>query len=683
MKNNSNNLTSKDDFAVCLFMIVKNESKIISRCFDSAFQFVDFFSICDTGSTDNTVEVVKTYFEEKNVKGKIYSKEWINFGHNRTESYDMAVKTAKYFGYNRSKVYFLTLDADQILRNANTNKKKLFDKNPICFDLSFVYDSGLIYPNSRLFYGAYNWKCCRRVHEFWTTDDVKYTSLNIGVDTVHIYDYDDGGNHSSKFEREKKLLLLESIDMPKDRRTFFYLGRTYSGVGKDKKAIKYFLKSVKKEGSYDEKFYAYYNAGLCYLQLNKPEKAFFNFLLSMNVDERRMEPLYEMIKYCRLNGKWTLLKNLMKLNKKEIPFNALFVETFVYEYKIDYEYSIAAYYLGENEKGRLCSEKILSHNKALWNDKFSVLSNIEFYIKRLNEHTDIKRIDIGKRAKTLFPLSKDKFYTKFNPFIAQSSDRIYILLRNSNYTIKDYKYLIYPEGKNTFLNKMLLLVCNNNFDIIEEHEIVEPKSEFNNDHIKGFEDVRITFFNNSLFCVGSSRERNSELTNKLYSFNINLEDYTMTSPLPLISPENRECEKNWLPYVENNEIKMIYDYSPLRILDINAKIISSTSDNTFNFRGSTSPIKLNEEDYLFVVHSTVGNTIPGKYFHRFVIMRNDKILKYSNIFYLYEKGIEYISSLAKVKNNIYIGYGSNDENAYIISLEENELNKMNWYYNNL
>jgi len=36
---------------ICLNMIVKNESKIIKRLFDSVLSIIDCYCICDTGST--------------------------------------------------------------------------------------------------------------------------------------------------------------------------------------------------------------------------------------------------------------------------------------------------------------------------------------------------------------------------------------------------------------------------------------------------------------------------------------------------------------------------------------------------------------------------------------------------------------------------------------------------------
>ena len=42
---------------ICLNMIVKNESKVITRLLESVSPIIDTYCICDTGSTDDTKEI--------------------------------------------------------------------------------------------------------------------------------------------------------------------------------------------------------------------------------------------------------------------------------------------------------------------------------------------------------------------------------------------------------------------------------------------------------------------------------------------------------------------------------------------------------------------------------------------------------------------------------------------------
>ncbi|MFR9069355.1 MAG: glycosyltransferase family 2 protein, partial [Paraclostridium sp.] len=78
-------------------MIVKNEEKNIGRCLDSIKEISDEIIIVDTGSTDRTIEICKSYF------AKIIQYKWNNdFSEARNISIDYATKD-----------YILFLDADE------------------------------------------------------------------------------------------------------------------------------------------------------------------------------------------------------------------------------------------------------------------------------------------------------------------------------------------------------------------------------------------------------------------------------------------------------------------------------------------------------------------------------------------------------------------------------------------
>ena len=51
-------------------MIVKNEAKIITKGLNSVVNYLDYWIICDTGSTDGTQKVIKEYFGEKKIPGE-------------------------------------------------------------------------------------------------------------------------------------------------------------------------------------------------------------------------------------------------------------------------------------------------------------------------------------------------------------------------------------------------------------------------------------------------------------------------------------------------------------------------------------------------------------------------------------------------------------------------------------
>ena len=47
------------DPSICLVMIVKNESQVIKKCLESVKDYIHYWVICDTGSTDGTQQIIK------------------------------------------------------------------------------------------------------------------------------------------------------------------------------------------------------------------------------------------------------------------------------------------------------------------------------------------------------------------------------------------------------------------------------------------------------------------------------------------------------------------------------------------------------------------------------------------------------------------------------------------------
>ena len=90
---------------ICLNMIVKDESHIIEETLKNITSHIDldYWVISDTGSTDNTKEIIKSFFEKKKIKGELHEDKWKDFGHNRTLALNHA--------YNKSDYIFL-FDAD-------------------------------------------------------------------------------------------------------------------------------------------------------------------------------------------------------------------------------------------------------------------------------------------------------------------------------------------------------------------------------------------------------------------------------------------------------------------------------------------------------------------------------------------------------------------------------------------
>jgi glycosyltransferase involved in cell wall biosynthesis len=218
---------------LCLCMIVKNESKNMTRLLDSVKCIIDYVSIVDTGSTDNTIGVIETWGKTNNVKTKVHQEPFRDFGYNRTHS---VIKAKEAFPMAD---YLLLSDADFVwevdLKPNGENKR--FDKRLLHAHKYMVTQNSdnLSYSNIRILSALVDWTCIGLTHEYWkeNTHQTKYKDEIIAatLTSIRIIDLEDGGCKHDKYERDARLLSrgLEdtTIEQSLKIRYTFYLAQTY------------------------------------------------------------------------------------------------------------------------------------------------------------------------------------------------------------------------------------------------------------------------------------------------------------------------------------------------------------------------------------------------------------------------------------------------------------------------
>src|SRR5712691_535667 len=128
---------------VCLAMIVRNEAHVIRRCLSSVLPIVDHWVIVDTGSTDETQDVVRECM--RTLPGMLVQRPWVDFGHNRTEAFDYACRHAD---------YVLVIDADETLEIADAFSKSALTAD--AYKLEVHYGS-TVYVRTQLLRSSLSW----------------------------------------------------------------------------------------------------------------------------------------------------------------------------------------------------------------------------------------------------------------------------------------------------------------------------------------------------------------------------------------------------------------------------------------------------------------------------------------------------------------------------------------------
>lgn len=365
-----------------LCMIVKNEAHVIRRCMDSLKRLIDYVLIIDTGSSDDTIDVINSWLIDNRILGEVIVEPWKNFAYNRTFALEK-MREKNFIDYA------LMIDADEILVFEDDFEVDSF-KGSLELD---IYDivtnmNGFIYNRPTL---TINSKDCRYdgvVHEFLVMDGSQSRSSACGFYNRPIQD-SDRNRGENKFLKDA-LLIEEALEGELSEwfvsRYTFYLAQCYRDGGKPELALSnYLLRS--QQGFWEEEVYiSLYSAANLMKDLGYSRAEILDTYLRANeVSPSRAEALYGYINYCRVNGLnqrgYITGKHAINITS---PSSSLFVESWVYDYGILDEFSIVSFWAGHYNQSKEACERLLSENKIPDHYYDRVKSNLQFAIDRLS-----------------------------------------------------------------------------------------------------------------------------------------------------------------------------------------------------------------------------------------------------------------------------------------------------------
>ena len=215
----------------CLLMIVRDESPIITRALNSLKNIFDSYIISDTGSTDDTIDVINTWMVKNNKSGEIVLNEWKNFGYNKSLLW-------KYAYENSKSKYFIFLDADEVfIKNETVPDSYLTIEDADKLYEELENSSENIYKIQTV-YGTLKyvrWNMCRNnqlyvwkqpVHEYFE-GTVNGSSKNI--DWIYNLARKEGNSsrNPDRYKLDADMLLEYLEENPNNDRATFYLAQTY------------------------------------------------------------------------------------------------------------------------------------------------------------------------------------------------------------------------------------------------------------------------------------------------------------------------------------------------------------------------------------------------------------------------------------------------------------------------
>lgn len=329
---------------ICVLIMMKDESHCILETLTSTSEYASEYIICDTGSTDNSIDICNNFFKKTNIKGQIFHHEWQNFGYNYSILYKL--------GKAHSKAdYLWQIDADDIIVGKMNVDNLTKDAYFVTFGNAFTYKRIQILKNTIA------WKHKGRIHGYvCPVDELLYYSGGILEGDYYIDSRRKGNRHKNIDPRTRyaqdALLLEEDVrDYPNEPRWRFYLAQCYFDSEQYVKSLENYKIRIEMGGWGEEVYFSRFRIAQIYEKLHKPIKETVNkYLECYKYHKHRAEPLYFVGVLYNRNGNHVMAKKYLSI-ASNIPCptteQSLFVSKDMYEWKINDELAGAYYGLGE------------------------------------------------------------------------------------------------------------------------------------------------------------------------------------------------------------------------------------------------------------------------------------------------------------------------------------------------
>ncbi len=309
-------------FSVAL--IAKNEEKTLPRLLES-LKGVEDIVLVDTGSTDKTIEVAKSFgvkvFEEKFdiiIDEKLAKKIDKLVGPNDIKTGDTAFNFAEARNWIAQKAQndmIFMPDCDEIVEWKLPEVEKLLDKgiDRLAYKFTFSFDKEgrpLIQFTHSKFYNRNKLYWVRNIHEILASKN-GLPWKEEWTDLIYLKHYQ---NHETNREQYLKGLAIDYAQNPYNDRNCHYFARELYYKGKWKEAIARFQEHIDKKGWKTEQAQSLIFMGDCYKKLGNIEEAKKCYALAQVKDPNRREPYLALADvYCN-EKKWVEAERLYRLS---------------------------------------------------------------------------------------------------------------------------------------------------------------------------------------------------------------------------------------------------------------------------------------------------------------------------------------------------------------------------------
>lgn len=449
------------DNLIHLSMIVKNGGKDFEEMLTRNINLFDRWTILDTGSTDNTIEIINKVLVGKK-KGELFQEPFINFRESRNRCLDLCGQKCK---------FIIILDDTYVAEGKLREFLNIVrgDQFSSSFSL-YIKSNDTEYCSNRIIKSENNLRYIYKIHE--VIQGKNNTNVCVPLEQCYINDLRSEYMEKRTIDRKQfdlKLLFEMIEEEPDNPRHLYYIAHTYNLLEKYELAYEYFLKRAKyNTGFIQEQIDSYFEAArLANFKLNKDWKTCFDlYLKSYELDKTRPDSMYFIgIHYYLQEDKETAFKYFKTAFEIGYPIHAQhsLKPTLSYHFLPKFLCELC-YIFKDYELGLKSASLFLEKNKQT-EDYFMVMKSWYDIYKKLNEH---------KINKNLFTFVNNN--VKFKPILCFIADGGFNKWSGSSITKRGV------GGSETFIIEMSKYLSRN-FDVYvfcncEEDEIYESVQYF-------------------------------------------------------------------------------------------------------------------------------------------------------------------------------------------------------------
>jgi GR25 family glycosyltransferase involved in LPS biosynthesis len=496
---------------ICLNMIVKNESHIIEETLDLLLHYIDFdyWVICDTGSTDNTQNIIREYFEMADISGELIVSEWKDFGHNRTIALEKAF---------RKTDYLFIWDADDEIVGDFKLPDVLREDS-----YTFQFGGNTYYRRVQLVKNSLIWKYEGVLHEYIVGIDSQRAPFYVEGDYHFVSGRRGSRNKNPNKYRDDAIILedayIEAV-VKKDKiqsRYAFYTANSYRDANINDKAIEYYKKVLDQNAWDQEKYISCLELYELYKRIGDEIHGLYYLVESTKYDKTRAECIYRLVKYYTDRNMYDVAYTYYSLIKTDFESQyGLFHKDRLFLRKQDYIFNLPNLMIPvccktKNTDSLMAMYEILLTNKTITNslhtqqffnnlihifdlieyseETIGTLDSILEYVETTYEHNIILNTNHFQIL--------NKMIDKFKPFLIQDQSDVLKEFKNKAenpkiiFTMTTCKRLnLFEQTMNSIINtwtdidKIDYFFCVDDNSSDKDREIMKQKYPFFNFHMK-------------------------------------------------------------------------------------------------------------------------------------------------------------------------------------------------------